>query len=117
MRQKRTTFQTMLRLQRGRRPKQRCRRPNDRDRNHEIHRLRRRPQMICSNANLSIRNCLIAATLPDFVSSLGCYDEVVTYDRATSLPANSAVAFIDMAGNSALRETLRRHFGDQMKYS
>ena len=51
-----------------------------------------------------------------FVQSLGCYDEVVTYDRVTSLPATTPVAYVDMAGNSALRETLHRHFGDQMKY-
>ena len=52
-----------------------------------------------------------------FVKSLGCYDEVVTYDSVTSLPANSAVAYVDMAGNSPLRATLHRHFGEQMKYS
>ena len=52
-----------------------------------------------------------------FVKSLGCYDEVVTYDAVTSLPADSPVAYVDMAGNSGLRETLHRHFGDQMKYS
>jgi len=53
----------------------------------------------------------------DFVRSLGCYDEVMTYDRMTSLPVNSPVALVDMAGNSELRATLHRHFGDQMKYS
>jgi Protein of unknown function (DUF2855) len=53
----------------------------------------------------------------DFVKSLGCYDEVVTYDRITSLPANSPVAYVDMAGNSPLREALHRHFGDRMRYS
>jgi len=52
-----------------------------------------------------------------FVKSLGCYDEVVTYDNVTSLPADSAVAYVDMAGNSPLRATLHRHFGEQMKYS
>ena len=52
-----------------------------------------------------------------FVKSLGCYDEVVTYDRVTSLPPDAPVAYIDMAGNSALRENLHRHFGAQMKYS
>ena len=53
----------------------------------------------------------------DFVGSLGCYDEVVTYDRVTSLPSDSPVALVDMAGNSGLREKLHRQFGDQMKYS
>ena len=52
-----------------------------------------------------------------FVTSLGCYDEVVTYDSVTSLPTNSPVAYVDMAGNGPLRATLHRHFGEQMKYS
>jgi uncharacterized protein DUF2855 len=53
----------------------------------------------------------------EFVKSLGCYDEVVTYDQVTSLPKDAPVAYVDMAGNSSLRETLHRHFGEQMKYS
>jgi len=52
-----------------------------------------------------------------FVSSLGCYDEVVTYDRVTTLPSDTPVAFVDMAGNSALRAELHRHFADQMTCS
>ena len=60
---------------------------------------------------------LTSAANADFVRSLDCYDEVLTYDRATSLPSDSPVAFVDMAGNSELRATLHRHFGDQMKYS
>src|ERR1700737_2790692 len=60
---------------------------------------------------------LTSAANADFARSLGCYDEVVTYDRATSLPTGSPVAFVDMAGNSELRATLHRHFDDWMKYS
>jgi hypothetical protein len=60
---------------------------------------------------------LTSAANADFVQSLGCYDEVLTYDRATALPSDSPVAFVDMAGNSELRARLHRHFGDQMKYS
>ena len=60
---------------------------------------------------------LTSASNARFVKSLGCYDEVVTYDAVTSLPADIPVAFVDMAGNSALREQLHRHFGGQMKYS
>jgi hypothetical protein len=60
---------------------------------------------------------LTSASNTNFVTSLGCYDEVVTYDRVTSLPADIPVAFVDMAGNSALREKLHRHFGDGIKYS
>jgi hypothetical protein len=52
-----------------------------------------------------------------FVERLGCYDKVVTYDRLTSLPLTPAVAFVDMAGNSELRATLNRHFGDGLTYS
>jgi Protein of unknown function (DUF2855) len=60
---------------------------------------------------------LTSSSNVDFVKSLGCYDEVVTYDRVASLPTNSPVAYVDMAGNSPLRETLHRHFGEQMRYS
>src|SRR6267143_2396190 len=52
-----------------------------------------------------------------FVKSLGCYDEGVTYDNVSSLPTRPAVAYVDMCGNSPLRATLHRHFGEQMKYS
>ena len=60
---------------------------------------------------------LTSASNVAFVKSLGCYDEVVTYDAVTSLPNDSPVAYVDMAGNSGLREKLHRHFGEQMKYS
>ena len=60
---------------------------------------------------------LTSAANVDFVKSLGCYDEVVTYDRVTSLPKDAPVAYVDMAGNSGLREALHRHFGEQTKYS
>jgi hypothetical protein len=60
---------------------------------------------------------LTSASNVAFVQSLGCYDEMVTYDKVASIPKDSPVAFVDMAGNSALRETLHRHFSDQMKYS
>jgi uncharacterized protein DUF2855 len=60
---------------------------------------------------------LTAAANAGFVEKLGCYDQVVTYDHATSLSPDMPVAFVDMAGNSALRATLHRHFGESMKYS
>ena len=60
---------------------------------------------------------LTSAGNADFVQSLGCYHDVVTYDAVASLPSDSPVAFVDMAGNSDLRAKLHRHFGDQMKYS
>jgi Protein of unknown function (DUF2855) len=74
---------------------------------HLLHTLRRDIQVIG----------LTSAANADFVRSLGCYDDVVTYDRVASLPSDKASAFVDMAGNSELRAKLHRHFGDQMKYS
>jgi hypothetical protein len=73
------------------------------------HLLHRRSSMrvigLTSAANLS------------FVASLGCYDEVVPYDGIAALPPDTPVAFVDMAGNGALRAGLHRHFGGQMRYS
>jgi hypothetical protein len=60
---------------------------------------------------------LTSAANIDFVASLGCYDEIVTYDQIEKIPATEPVAFVDMAGNGELRARLHRHFGDQMKYS
>jgi hypothetical protein len=53
----------------------------------------------------------------DFTASLGCYHEVVPYDRFDSLPAEPPTAFVDMAGNADLRGRLHRHFGDHLVYS
>jgi hypothetical protein len=60
---------------------------------------------------------LTSASNVGFVESLGRYDQIVIYDDVTSLPSDVPVAFVDMAGNSALRERLHRHFGERMKYS
>ena len=53
----------------------------------------------------------------EFVRSLGCYDQVLTYDEVKSLDASQPVVMVDMAGNAELKSTLHHHFGDQMKYS
>ncbi|MBV8701261.1 MAG: DUF2855 family protein [Bradyrhizobium sp.] len=60
---------------------------------------------------------LTSASNVDFVKSLGCYDEVLTYDQVTSVPSVTPVVYVDMAGNSRLREMLHRHFGEAMRYS
>lgn len=60
---------------------------------------------------------LTSAANADFVQSLGCYHEVFTYNHIEALPSNMPVAFVDMAGNSALRARLHLHFGEAMKYS
>jgi hypothetical protein len=60
---------------------------------------------------------LTSAGNADFVRSLGCYHEVVLYDGIEELPVDSPVAFVDMAGNSAISARLHHHFGEAMKYS
>jgi Protein of unknown function (DUF2855) len=60
---------------------------------------------------------LTSAGNAGFVRSLGCYHEVVPYDRIESMSPDSPVAFVDMAGDSALRARLHHHFRDAMKYS
>src|ERR1700730_3643118 len=60
---------------------------------------------------------LTSAANADFVRSLGCYDEVVSYDNLPALPQDQPVAFVDMAGNGDLRARLHRQFGDRLRYS
>ncbi|MEW6452610.1 MAG: DUF2855 family protein [Pseudomonadota bacterium] len=60
---------------------------------------------------------LTSSSNADFVKSLGCYDEIVTYDEIEKMPAASPVAFVDMAGSGDILARLHRHFGEQMKYS
>jgi hypothetical protein len=52
-----------------------------------------------------------------FVRSLGCYNEVVTYDEIERIPVNSPVVSIDMSGNGELLARVHRHFGEQLKHS
>lgn len=60
---------------------------------------------------------LTSAANTGFVASLGCYDEVVTYDRVASLATDQPVAYVDMAGSTRLRAELHQQFGAEMKYS
>ena len=60
---------------------------------------------------------LTSASNAAFVASLGCYHEVVAYDDVETLDTSSSAAFIDMAGNAALRARLHRHLGDKVRYS
>lgn len=53
----------------------------------------------------------------DFVTGLGIYNEVVTYDEVESMDNSALVAFVDMAGNRKVLANLHHHFGDNMKYS
>jgi hypothetical protein len=60
---------------------------------------------------------LTSARNARFVEGLGCYDRVITYDAVASIPAATAVAIVDMAGDAALLTAIHRHFGDGVKLS
>lgn len=60
---------------------------------------------------------LTSARNAEFVRSLGCYDEVVTYEDISSLANDVPTAFVDMAGNGDLRAALHRHLGDRLVHS
>jgi hypothetical protein len=60
---------------------------------------------------------LTSAANVDFVRSLGCYDEVVTYGAVASMAADQPAVFVDMAGNAKLRGDLHRHLSDRLVYS
>jgi hypothetical protein len=60
---------------------------------------------------------LTSARNVDFVTSLGIYDQVLTYDQVAQLPADVPAVYVDFAGNGALRRQLHEHFGDNMKHN
>jgi len=51
-----------------------------------------------------------------FVEGLGCYDAVVTYDATDALP-DGPTAFVDMAGDGAVRRAVHQRYGDALKSS
>ena len=51
-----------------------------------------------------------------FVEGLGLYDTVLTYDRVTEL-AQTASAYVDMAGNREVLSAVHHHLNDHLKYS
>ena len=52
-----------------------------------------------------------------FVSSLGCYDQVLGYDGLAGLDSATESAVVDMAGNGSVLADVHNHFGDALKYS
>ena len=60
---------------------------------------------------------LTSAGNMEFVRSLGCYHDVVSYDAVSSMPADQAAVFVDMAGSAKLRGDLHRHLRDRLSYS
>jgi NADPH:quinone reductase-like Zn-dependent oxidoreductase len=53
----------------------------------------------------------------EFCESLGCYDQVVTYDAIASLDNAGPVVMVDMAGSKKVLSEIHHHIGDNMKYS
>ena len=52
----------------------------------------------------------------DFVRSLGCYSEVVSYAAVESCPAGEAV-YVDIAGDRSVNHAVHSHYGDHLAHS
>ncbi|MEO8279815.1 MAG: DUF2855 family protein [Ideonella sp.] len=52
-----------------------------------------------------------------FTRSLGCYDEVFTYDEVNSLGVDRSAVYVDFSGNAALRLAVHRRLADRLVYS
>lgn len=52
-----------------------------------------------------------------FVESLGCYQQVVSYEEVTTLDASIASILVDMAGGQKTIATIHHHFSDKLRYS
>ncbi len=51
-----------------------------------------------------------------FVSSLGCYDDVKSYEEAAQIDANVPTLYLDFSGDDALRATIHHHVGAALVY-
>jgi hypothetical protein len=60
---------------------------------------------------------LTSARNAGFVEGLGLYDSVVTYGEVASMDLAGPVAFIDMAGDAAVRAAVHHRFGDRLVHS
>jgi Protein of unknown function (DUF2855) len=52
-----------------------------------------------------------------FTRSLGCYDEVLTYEDVGALPAGVPSVYVDLSGSVTVRASIHAHFGDRLMYS
>lgn len=53
----------------------------------------------------------------DFTQALGCYDEVRPYGDVATLEPTVPTAYVDFAGNAALRRSVHERWGDALRYS
>jgi hypothetical protein len=52
-----------------------------------------------------------------FVAQLGVYKRAVSYGDVETLDSHIPTAFVDIAGDAAIRARVHRHFGDRLKLS
>jgi hypothetical protein len=52
-----------------------------------------------------------------FASSLGVYDEVLTYDAMAALSASEPTLYIDFSGDAGFRRAVHAHWQDKLAYS
>jgi hypothetical protein len=57
---------------------------------------------------------LTSAGNVEFTRSLGCYDEVLSYQQVADLDRSRATAYLDLSGRAELRVALRAHLGDRL---
>jgi hypothetical protein len=60
---------------------------------------------------------LTSATNAEFVRSLGCYDTVLSYEQWPAALGPAPAAYVDFAGNAALRRRIHTHFADTLMFS
>lgn len=53
----------------------------------------------------------------EFCRSLGCYDEVRSYDTLAGMDRATPSVYVDFAGNANLRRSVHEHFGEALRYS
>lgn len=58
---------------------------------------------------------LTSAANLEFTRSLGCYDDVFTYDDISALPKSDS-AYIDFSGRATVRADVHERLGDRLKY-
>ena len=60
---------------------------------------------------------LTSASNHAFVTGLGVYDRVLTYDQIAQLDPQAPAVFVDFAGNGNVRAAIHGHFADNLVYS
>ncbi len=67
-------------------------------------------------AGLTVIGVTSASNLA-FTRTLGCYDDVVTYDDVATVESSTPIVVIDMAGSGPVLASVHAHLGDQLRHS